>query len=104
MARAINRWNIKSNRNINYRSFAPIIKLAGKMSHMIINNDGLLNDPVSAAGVSHTPECQMWAVWALANLTSVTPDKYCRWLSATSIILPTVPMPSWLLLFQTGAR
>ena len=33
MARAINRWNIKSNRNINYRSFAPIIKLAGKMSH-----------------------------------------------------------------------
>ena len=53
---------------------------------MIINNDGLLNDPVSAAGVSHTPECQMWAVWALANLTSVTPDKYCRWLSATCYI------------------
>jgi len=57
MDRAINRWNIKSNRNINYRSFAPIIKLAG---------------------VSHTPQCQMWAIWALANLTSVTPDKYCR--------------------------
>ena len=57
MARAINRWNIKSNRNINYRSFAPIISLAG---------------------VSSTPQCQMWAVWALANLTSVTPEKYCR--------------------------
>ena len=71
---------------------------------MIISNDGLLNDPVSVAGVSHTPECQMWAVWALANLTSVTPDKYCRWLSAISIILPTVRMPSWLFFFQTGAR
>ena len=30
MGKAIRRWNIKSNRNINYRSFAPIIKLAGK--------------------------------------------------------------------------
>ena len=29
MSRAINRWNLKSERNINYRSFAPIIKLAG---------------------------------------------------------------------------
>merc|ERR1712029_404007 len=57
MDRAINRWNIKSNRNINYRSFAPIIKLAG---------------------VSHTPQCQMWAISALANLTSVTPNKYCK--------------------------
>jgi len=57
MGKAIRRWNIKSNRNINYRSFAPIIKLAG---------------------VGHTPECQMWSVWALANLTSVTPDKYCK--------------------------
>lgn len=56
MARAINRWKINSNRNINYRSFVPILKLAS---------------------VSHTPECQMWSVWALANLTTVTPDKYC---------------------------
>ena len=30
MGKAIRRWNIKSNRNINYRSFAPIIKLAGE--------------------------------------------------------------------------
>ena len=56
MARAVNRWDLRSNRNINYRSFAPIIRLAG---------------------VSHTPECQLWAVWALANLTTVTPEKYC---------------------------
>jgi len=57
MARAINRWDIRSGRNINYRSFSPIISLAG---------------------VNHTPECQMWAVWALANLTTVTPEKYCQ--------------------------
>ena len=57
MSRAISRWDMMSKRNINYRSFAPIIKLAG---------------------VSHTPQCQMWAVWALANLTSVTPEKYCK--------------------------
>ena len=57
MSRAITRWDMMSKRNINYRSFAPIINLAG---------------------VSHTPQCQMWAVWALANLTSVTPEKYCR--------------------------
>ena len=57
MARAINRWDLRSGRNINYRSFSPIIRLAG---------------------VSHTPECQLWAVWALANLTTVTPEKYCH--------------------------
>ena len=57
MARAINRWDLRSGRNINYRSFSPIIRLAG---------------------VSHTPECQLWAIWALANLTSVTPEKYCH--------------------------
>ena len=56
MSRAINRWDIRSKRNINYRSFAPIIALAG---------------------VSSTPQCQMWAVWALANLTSDRPHQYC---------------------------
>ena len=56
MSRAINSWDIMSKRNINYRSFAPMISLAGE---------------------SDTPQCQMWAVWALANLTSVTPS-YCR--------------------------
>lgn len=38
------------------RSFEPILRL--------------LN-------VEHTPEVQHWAVWALANLTKVYPDKYC---------------------------
>ena len=47
---AIERWNLTAERNINYRSFEPILRLIK---------------------VSHTPQCQHWAVWALANLTSV---------------------------------
>ncbi|KAK9499321.1 hypothetical protein O3M35_002374 [Rhynocoris fuscipes] len=56
MVEAINRWSLTSERNINYRSFEPILHLAK---------------------VSHTPECQYWAVWALANLTQVYPERYC---------------------------
>ncbi|XP_019873496.2 protein zer-1 homolog isoform X2 [Aethina tumida] len=56
MVLAIQRWDISSQRNINYRSFEPILYLVK---------------------VYHTPECQHWAVWALANLTKVYPDKYC---------------------------
>ena len=47
---AIRRWDLNTERNINYRSFQPIF--------------GLLK-------VTHTEECQYWAVWALANLTTV---------------------------------
>lgn len=47
---AVNRWDLKAERNINYRSFEPILNL--------------LN-------AHHTPPCQHWAAWALANLTSV---------------------------------
>lgn len=50
MARAIERWNLDTERNINYRSFEPIL--------------GLVR-------CYETPECQHWAVWALANLTKV---------------------------------
>ncbi|XP_063235168.1 protein zer-1 homolog isoform X2 [Bacillus rossius redtenbacheri] len=56
MVQAIERWDLDTERNINYRSFEPILHLA-KMYH--------------------TPECQHWAVWALANLTEVYPAKYC---------------------------
>ncbi|CAG9864354.1 unnamed protein product [Phyllotreta striolata] len=56
MVSAIERWDLNSLRNINYRSFEPILCLVQ---------------------VFHTPECQHWAVWALANLTKVYPDKYC---------------------------
>jgi Zyg-11 family protein len=50
MVAAIDRWNLSADRNINYRSFEPILQLAK---------------------ISHTPQCQHWAVWALANLTTV---------------------------------
>lgn len=51
MAAAIERWDLNVERNINYRSFEPIL--------------GLVR-------CYETPECQHWAVWALANLTKVT--------------------------------
>lgn len=51
MVNAIERWNLSAERNINYRSFEPIL--------------GLVR-------CYETPECQHWAVWALANLTKVS--------------------------------
>ena len=48
MVVALERWDINTHRNINYRSFEPILRLIK---------------------VAHTPQCQHWAVWALANLT-----------------------------------
>ncbi|XP_032788885.2 protein zer-1 homolog [Daphnia magna] len=54
---AIDRWDLDSKRNINYRSFEPILRLLD---------------------MDHTPQCQYWAVWALANLTRVYAEKYCR--------------------------
>jgi Zyg-11 family protein len=50
MVDAIEKWTINTSRNINYRSFEPILRLVR---------------------VEHTPQCQHWAVWALANLTRV---------------------------------
>ncbi|XP_078604160.1 protein zer-1 homolog isoform X1 [Branchiostoma floridae x Branchiostoma japonicum] len=57
MVQAIERWDIATKRNINYRSFEPILKL--------------LSD-------HDTPQVQHWAVWALTNLTRVYPDKYVQ--------------------------
>ena len=58
LGRAVSRWDVRYRWkiNINYKSLAPIISLAG---------------------LSSTPQCQMWAVWALANLTSVRPEEHC---------------------------
>ncbi|KAJ8285759.1 hypothetical protein GJAV_G00030610 [Gymnothorax javanicus] len=56
MWRAIQSWDVNSHRNINYRSFEPILRLL----------------PQSIAPVS-----QHWATWALYNLVSVYPSKYC---------------------------
>ncbi|XP_015513478.1 protein zer-1 homolog isoform X1 [Neodiprion pinetum] len=56
MSTAIDRWDLSAARNINYRSFLPLLRLLD---------------------IFHTPQCQYWAIWALANLTKVYPDKYC---------------------------
>ena len=58
MVEAIERWDISSERNINYRSFLPLLLLVD---------------------IYHTPQCQHWAVWALANLTTVYRKyMYCK--------------------------
>ena len=46
---AIESWELTTSRNINYRSFEPILRLVD---------------------VFDTPQVQHWAVWALANLTT----------------------------------
>lgn len=56
MWEAIQSWDVSSRRNINYRSFEPILRLL----------------PQSISHVS-----QHWATWALYNLVSVYPHKYC---------------------------
>ncbi len=50
LVRAVDRWDLERHRNINYRSFEPILRLVR---------------------VEHTEEVRYWAVWALANLTTV---------------------------------
>ncbi|KAL6258863.1 protein zer-1 homolog isoform X2 [Pogonomyrmex barbatus] len=56
MVQAIESWDLDAERNINYRSFGPLLRLLD---------------------VYHTPPCQHWAAWALANLTTVYSFKYC---------------------------
>uniref|UniRef100_A0A7N6C4U3 Protein zer-1 homolog n=1 Tax=Anabas testudineus TaxID=64144 RepID=A0A7N6C4U3_ANATE len=53
---AIQSWDVSSRRNINYRSFEPILRLLPQ---------------------SISPVSQHWATWALFNLVSVYPNKYC---------------------------
>lgn len=57
VAAAVQRWDLRAERNINYRSFEPILSLLH---------------------AHHTPQCQHWAVWALANLTTVYREYNCR--------------------------
>jgi len=61
MVKAIESWQLRGRRSINYRSFEPILRLIR---------------------VSHTPQCRHWAIWALANLTSVDAAKYCSLVDA----------------------
>ncbi|XP_068104613.1 protein zer-1 homolog [Hyperolius riggenbachi] len=76
MWRAIQSWDISSRRNINYRSFEPILRLL----------------PQSVSPVS-----QHWATWALYNLVSVYPDKYCPLLikeGGLPLLVEVVNMPT----------
>lgn len=58
MNQVISKWKINSKRNINYRSFEPILRL--------------LHPDIVEITSSH-----YWAVFALANLTRVYSSKYC---------------------------
>ena len=58
MRLTISKWKINSKRNINYRSFEPILRL---ISPNVTNY-----------------EAQYWAVFALVNLTRVHSSKYCQ--------------------------
>lgn len=51
LVKNIERWDLSIDRNINYRSMEPIFRLVRCF---------------------HQPQCQHWAVWALANLTKVS--------------------------------
>ncbi|XP_023664107.1 protein zer-1 homolog [Paramormyrops kingsleyae] len=73
---AIRSWDVSSRRNINYRSFEPILRLL----------------PQSIAPVS-----QHWATWALYNLVSVYPSKYCPLLikeGGMNLLLSVLELPS----------
>ncbi|MEE6513991.1 hypothetical protein FKM82_021911 [Ascaphus truei] len=76
MWKAIQSWDINARRNINYRSFEPILRL--------------LPQRIS-------PVSQHWATWALYNLVSVYPDKYCPLLikeGGLPLLIDVVSMPS----------
>ncbi|OCT57918.1 protein zer-1 homolog [Xenopus laevis] len=73
---AIRSWDISSRRNINYRSFEPILRLLPQ---------------------SISPVSQHWATWALYNLVSVYPDKYCPLLikeGGLPLLTDLINMPS----------
>ena len=72
MVEAIEKWTIDTSRNINYRSFEPILRLIR---------------------VEHTPQCQHWAVWALANLTRVD-SKSTEMPSENSVFSPHQKKPA----------
>ncbi|XP_021350918.1 protein zer-1 homolog [Mizuhopecten yessoensis] len=52
----VNRWDLDSKMKIKYRSLRPILEL-------IVEYE--------------TPEAQLWATWALCNLTRSKADRYC---------------------------
>eukprot|EP00794_Sanderia_malayensis_P015752 gene15752-17341_t len=57
MIDTVSRWDVQRSRSINYRSLKPILRLISK---------------------EDAPAAQFWALWVLANLTGVYPEKYCE--------------------------
>ena len=68
----LNRWDVKARRDINYRSLSPIISLLS--CH---HTPGSLSQDESSNLKLFSAECQVWASWALANLTQWDEAKYC---------------------------
>ena len=67
---AIDKWDLKSERNINYRSFEPIFRLVADIEN---------------------PICQRWSCWALANLTTAY-RQYLFYLIFFTLILSRGPI------------
>ena len=68
----MNRWDVKARRDINYRSLSPIISLLS--CH---HTPGSHSQDESSNLKLFSAECQVWASWALANLTQWDEAKYC---------------------------
>lgn len=66
LVKNIERWDLSIDRNINYRSMEPIFRLVRCF---------------------HQPQCQHWAVWALANLTKVSQSLWWRTVETISSAL-----------------
>ena len=95
MVKAINRWDIESSEHhINYRSLESIFRQERIIQYLLSLSDqqarcvgppthhhhhhlilfiiiAILINLNRLVGCCHTVECQLWAVWALANLTTV---------------------------------
>jgi Zyg-11 family protein len=78
MVAAIDRWDLQTQRNINYRYLSESVCLNNNLGKKCFIHNTLLCsfcrsfEPILyLTKVYHTPECQHWAVWALANLTKV---------------------------------
>jgi Zyg-11 protein homolog len=73
---AIDRWDLDSKRNINYRYVFESHVMCARNCYFIHSFRLFRSfEPIlRLLNVDHTPECQYWAVWALANLTRV----YCK--------------------------
>jgi Zyg-11 family protein len=70
---AIDRWDIESKRNINYR-YRPdrsSVNHSSSYSFYRFVFKRSFEPILRLLNMDHTPQCQYWAVWALANLTRV---------------------------------